>query len=347
MASTENSKKPSDTVDARIIGNWGDPGLSESGLHDFLSRFLVVQIIRQDGEIACERNWHKTIAIVLRPPSLWVFAGTEIKDRFDYFGVKNVQTNEAEDWGQGALYEADVIQPITPAYKLGDIITIKKLKEGFFKDRPVGESSVDVTSNLFYNNIPYDLFRTLDTRVPNQVEEGEGEVQPISSSSYRASAGFTIELPLCAAKISDEKCLMRYEGGEIYLKTLQKVLNGTIEGSTSSSGPDAAGIAKEGKKGGGKYDIGEGSSSTAFLNGNELIKALGGVLTSKEISYVTYIDMNTISRSRPIDSGCIPNVIVSPSTFPSPQKRNLGSILVSLLNTSGTTGSSGTSGTSG
>lgn len=54
----EKDKEKKDTFSARIIGNWGDPGISESGLHDFLSRFLIVQIIEDEdhsGGIACEK----------------------------------------------------------------------------------------------------------------------------------------------------------------------------------------------------------------------------------------------------------------------------------------------------
>ena len=42
------------------------------------------------------------------------------------------------------------------------------------------------------------------------------------------------------------------------------------------------------------------------------------------------VDVNSSGRTRPLDGGCVPNVIVSPSTFPTADRRNLGSVLINL-----------------
>lgn len=352
------SKKSEDgkSISARIIGNWGDPGLSETGLYDFLSRFLIVQIIENEkgnAKIACELNWHKTIAVVLRPPPLWIYAYPYgRKNRSDASGVVNVQKNQANNYAEGAKYEFNNIQPITPAYKLGDIINIKKLEYPLYKDIP------GFRDNCFYSNIDVDIFHSFDdsalisvmlTGVPSATNQGvQTSVLP-SSDNYKLSGNFapvapatTFALDLCVCKTNltgptqrtrpavaatsttaaiaanlGARCYMRYQGGEVYIKTLTRLLEGPAQLPAQK-----------------KYDIknipGVGPTTEAALNNMAIIRSFGGVMKAKNIAYVAYVDVNSSGRTRPLDGGCVPNVIVSPSTFPTADRRNLGSVLIKL-----------------
>lgn len=333
-------------VSARIIGNWGDPGLSETGLYDFLSRFLIVQILESESanaKIACELNWHKTIAVVLRPDPLWIYAYPYgRKNRSDALGTINVQTNEANSYAEGAKYVSNNIQPITPAYKLGDIISIKKLEYPIYKDIP------GFRDNCFYNNINTDIFHSFDDSAlinimlsgdPSNVNQGDQTKVLPSSDNYKLSGNFlaSTALDLCVCKTNltgptertrpavpasattaaiaanlGARCYMRYQGGDVYIKTLLGFLKG----------PASPHSAK-------KYDIAN-TTTVATLNAQPIIQSLGRVITAKNIAYVAYVDINSSARTRPIDAGCIPNVIVSPSTFPTADRRNLGSVLIKL-----------------
>ena len=345
--SSQDRSKPKDTLSARIIGNWGDPGVSESGLYDFLSRFLIVEVIRDEdsnARIACEKDWQGVIMVVLRPPPLWIFAAEDRNHRVDFTGITNKQINLATDWDVGATYESQAIQPITPAYKMGDLITIKKLEFPFHKKLPNGKPGEFYADNCFYNNINCDIFQTLDNRVaptpcvaPSSVGTG------LSSKSYKISAGFTAaqSLALCVSVQSAAEAQMRYEGDQVYLDTLKKILGVTVA-SASNSGPPATAVQTAQAARYAKL----AAASKGALDAHKLITKQGGVMVAHNIAYVAYVDTNYSSRMR-LDAGCIPNVIVSPSSFPTAVRRNLGAILVSITTTSGTTGTGGSAGTSG
>ena len=51
---------------AKIVGLWGDPGLTEYYNADFLSRFLIVQMAPYN-EIPCQKDSSSIIKLVLRP----------------------------------------------------------------------------------------------------------------------------------------------------------------------------------------------------------------------------------------------------------------------------------------
>ena len=345
--SSQDRSKPKDTLSARIIGNWGDPGVSESGLYDFLSRFLIVQVVRDEdssARIACEKDWHDLIMVVLRPPPLWIFAAEDRNYRVDFTGITNKQINAATDWDDGATYESRAIQPISPAYKMGDMITIKKLEFPFFKKLPNGVPGQFFENNSFYNNINCDIFQTLDDRVAPTPSVAPSSVGTGSSSkSYKISAGFTAAQPLglCVSVQSAAEAHMRYEGGQVYLDTLKKVMGVTVA-AASNSGPSATAVQTAQNA---RYGTIQAATKGA-LDAHKLIAKQGGVMIAHNIAYVAFIDTNYSSRMR-LDAGCIPNVIVSPSSFPTAVRRNLGAILVSITTTSGTTGTGGSAGTSG
>ena len=349
----------SGTMSARIIGNWGDPGLSESGMYDFLSRFLIVQLIPSESQrsrLAGEKDYTSLIKIVLRPPSLWIFPGIDKKNRFDYFGSRSETTNAGNAYAVGAAYLTKGIQPITPAYKLGELITVKKMETPLWKNlnsaHLQAKGYTPQHNNPYYSNINFDVFQSYDDRAgANTVSDATATpLVPVGllSTNYKLDAGIlaTMTQPKTFCwRLDATTVYMFFEGGLFYITSTARFLNGSDNSTTSSSGPApslSAGVSTVS----GRYSVAIGTT-LATMNANGLMASVGGVFVNKRFNFIEYIDVNSNGRTRPLDSGCIPNVIVSPSTFPSAVKRNLSAILVSLVTTSGSSGAAGVDGSSG
>lgn len=123
-------RKVKKTLKAKVIGLWGDPGISEYYNYDILSRFLIVQLEPFDE---CVTHIRKTqmIKLVLRPKELWISAqaGGGGKIRRDVWGNLNEQNiSPPNDNSNNGLRKAEFLSqnigPITPSYKIGDEITI-------------------------------------------------------------------------------------------------------------------------------------------------------------------------------------------------------------------------------
>ena len=127
----KQQRKVKKTLKAKIIGLWGDPGISEYYNYDILSRFLIVQL---EPFEECVTQVRKTqmIKLVLRPKELWISAqaGGEGKIRRDVWGnlnEQNVSPPDNDNSNNGlkkAEFLSQNIGPITPSYKIGDEITI-------------------------------------------------------------------------------------------------------------------------------------------------------------------------------------------------------------------------------
>ena len=58
--------KEDQPMDAYVVANYGDPGLTESSLFDFLSRFVIV-VLNSPQKFPQTRNMGRTFALVQRP----------------------------------------------------------------------------------------------------------------------------------------------------------------------------------------------------------------------------------------------------------------------------------------
>jgi len=123
-------RKVKKTLKAKIIGLWGDPGISEYYNYDILSRFLIVQL---EPFEECVTKYRETqmIKLVLRPKELWISAQADggAKIRRDVWGNLNEQNiSPPNDNSNNGLKKAEFLSqnigPITPSYKIGDEITI-------------------------------------------------------------------------------------------------------------------------------------------------------------------------------------------------------------------------------
>src|ERR1035441_10974102 len=61
----------SEIMDARIVANYGDPGLDEDYQFDLLSRYVIV-MLESTNRILTQDKWYRMLAVVQRPSHLWI-----------------------------------------------------------------------------------------------------------------------------------------------------------------------------------------------------------------------------------------------------------------------------------
>lgn len=169
MSTSEKNKKQ-DTKRARIIGNFGDPGLSEDKHFDLLSQFLIVQIQGKNGGVDCiieDNNVADMVFVVYRPKELWIdyVAGSTTADyiRRSFEGQVNS--------GRASIN----INAINPPYLVGDQITIEKL--------PMGPTPEKPTNSLFYKDITPLHFSTINSLPYSPIyENNSGKLKGFKAS---------------------------------------------------------------------------------------------------------------------------------------------------------------------
>lgn len=115
----------SEIVTARVVANYGDPGITEDKHFDILSRFVIVMFESCD-RMPTVLHYKTMFAAVLRPQHLWVnvdggvAASVSNQRRSDAIGNINI--------GSVQNYSLNNIPKINKPYQIGEILTIKKLK---------------------------------------------------------------------------------------------------------------------------------------------------------------------------------------------------------------------------
>ena len=130
MANSMDEKRKSiansnaEIVEARVVANYGDPGLDENYHFDILSRYVIV-MIESAYRIPTINRWNKVLAVVARPKHLWITAeggraaSPNSQRRSDSMGNISI--------GLAGSFSTAGIPRINSPYKLGELIKIKKL----------------------------------------------------------------------------------------------------------------------------------------------------------------------------------------------------------------------------
>lgn len=124
------SKAP-ETIKAKIIGLWGDPGLTEYSNWDIASRFLIVQLSDKNGyaNFANIKDAASFIKLVLRPRSLWIESDpTDANKRVDHAGKRNVIDPSLSSC-TSVSYSEKNISSIYPSYRIGEEITVSRFEK--------------------------------------------------------------------------------------------------------------------------------------------------------------------------------------------------------------------------
>lgn len=303
--------KKEEPLRAKVIGLWGDPGLTEYYNFDFLSRFLLV-LVAPYNEIPCNRDAGSIVKLVLRPRSLWIDSVGD--QRKDFFGNLNKQlrdaANPAASGKNAANYADSNIMPIAQSYKVGDELTLNRLHEPLCYGYELGYPNRDKRAFEDEN----DIFSSKEAFVATT----------LMSDTYKNSSGVTA---LSAANVYSY--IHNPALGIATKPNLKIVIN-----SNGVGGVDRTGYSKSFEKiliSSQKY--GEFLASPGLI----LAKLVGGLITDRGglfgryiFNSVEYIDSNAENRQRSQDAGCIPLIVASPSTFPTPVNRNLGGVNITL-----------------
>ena len=301
-------------VKAKVVGLWGDPGLTEYYNYDVLSRFLLVQVAPYN-EVPTANDASAIIKLVLRPESLWIkhvvtSAGAQ---RRDFYGNINNQlispTDNPPNNGRNAATFSDKnILPITQSYKVGDELILNRLSQPLHFDSPststtkpgtaVGRCQFNGT-NIFLSDQAY-----IASSFMSQAYKDSASVPTISTLNVFSY-------------------LLSVVGG------FNVVMNSGATSATANTGPYLAALGKM-LASAQKYTeiISAGISTQMAVSG--LVGIRGGLFGRYLYKSVEYIDSNADNRERPRDSGCLPLIVANPSTFPTPANRNLGGINITL-----------------
>ena len=314
-------------VKAKVVGLWGDPGLTEYYNYDVLSRFLLVQVAPYN-EVPTANDASAIIKLVLRPESLWIkhvvtSAGAQ---RRDFYGNINNQlispTDNPPNNGRNAATFSDKnILPITQSYKVGDELILNRLSQPLHFDSP----STSTTK-------PGSGSRRRPTSPPVTVGRCQFNGtniflsdQAYTASSFMSQAYKDSSSDPTISTLDVFSYLLSVVGGPDF----NVVMNSGATPTTANTGPYIAALGKM-LASAQKYKeiITAGISTQMAASG--LLGLRGGLFGRYLYKSVEYIDSNADNRERPRDSGCLPLIVANPSTFPTPANRNLGGINITL-----------------
>lgn len=325
-----------DIITARIVANYGDPGLTENYMFDILSRFLIV-MLTPTQRIPQYGNYPTMFALVKRPEHLWIDVDGGVQSnidnqrRSDYEG--NINKGNPEDG-----FILDNIPQINRQYKLGETIKCKKL---------------DATINFedtFFTSL-YDATTYLGDATKNKYNENYLTKDPVGSAASVSNN---------ATRYASAKTYPLYDGAGVrdYMLRGVSYTNGVNQYSpnystVSQSGTPTTSVAPtfdsnyQYAVGLNKYTfevfwryIAENLAATdsvilrtsaiydkfARTKGPYLWDANVNPTSIGLFSSCAYEDMNIDGKTRSEANECLPLVVTNPSQFPVPKTKEVGSI---------------------
>ena len=280
----------SEILDARIIANYGDPGLDENYHFDVLSRYVVV-MIESCQRVLTRDKFPNMLAIVKRPQHLWIdYAGgratsTADQQRTDAQGNVSI--------GVAGSFSTMGISRIYPAYAFGESIRIRRLTQ-----------PETFPSSFFFSEC--DSAWNASTWGYGSWHSDGSTLSYFSNESMKASLQRKTILPISVGSQYFMGYLHKYhyEAFALYISQstsaifngMASIFNGTWNGNPA---------------------IYSANGGYAFAN-NEYIT----------LNAVCYEDINVNPKARTggNEDGCLPLVVASPNNFPLPSARTVGSI---------------------
>jgi len=281
-------------VEARIIANYGDPGIDEDYGFDILSRFLVVSIESSDIVPTLD-SWNKRLAIVFRPENLWIDAEEGLasspssQKRSDAIGNVNQ--------GLASSPTTNGIARISSPYRINEIIRIKKLsnKTSYGGTDPSLDSVFAITDEVgsLYNpwhteGSTFNYFAGNSARIGYLREKTLTRFEP-TAKPYRY--GMSLD---------------KYQYEAFYF---------FVAAGAGAQSDQLTAYAEQ------MFENELDSNLGVYnVNGGYLFK------TSQTVNFrsVDYIDLNINNKQRITVNDCMPLIVTTPGTFPTPKIRTLG-----------------------
>jgi hypothetical protein len=283
----------SEILEARVIANYGDPGLDEDYHFDILSRYVIV-MIESCKRVVTKDKYAQMIVMVKRPRQLWIDAvgspdgNPSNQKRKDY--AENMSV------GLAGSFSSNGISRIYPSYSFGEVIKIRRMAN------PIQPPATDTnTFNFFssftqwdattwgYGNwhsegstLPY--FKTIDMKTQLR----QKTIEPVGSPGYYAGILFKMQYEAFALSLN--------QGDSNLTNGITSIFDGTWGGNPS---------------------VYSANGGYIFGNSNDRIY----------LNYVGFEDTNVGQKARVATNECIPMVVTTPYTFPVPSARSIGTII--------------------
>jgi hypothetical protein len=292
MASIEEKRKSinnarSNVLDAVVVANYGDPGLDEDYHFDILSQYVIV-MIESAYRIPTANKWGKVFAVVQRPPHLWVSAENGRDSSPNSQRRTDLQGNISA--GAAGSFSAAGIPRMNFEYQMGEKIKIKKLAHPI-----VLGSDLFFTSDFTDDRYTYGAWHTQGSTLPY-------------------FAGNTIRTDYLKAKtiFKPDATDDNLYGITLYKYQYEAFFLSLVQGNDSLTSHATSIFA----------------GTTA--NSNAVYHADGGYVF-KDTDHVDfyaceYQDLNVGNKQRVTSNECMPLIVATPNTFPTPRVREIGTI---------------------
>jgi hypothetical protein len=283
-----NSKEQ--LISAKVIANYGDPGLDEDYQFDILSKYVIVAIESVD-RVPVQDKWGKMIAVVQRPSELWIDAVGSVttqssQQRQDNLGNTNT--------GPCANYSVNAIPRINNPYQMGEVIYLRKLP-----------TPLNIT-NTNQSSIFKSKFTTMTNFSYNNWHNQGSTLAYISNGNHQNDLrAKTVQL------------LPNTGGDTYYAPQLNKYQYEAFSLNNNITSPNTqAGLAQiflgQWRGYGQVYNANGGY---IFNNSNTLV-----------INTIEFEDANKGQKMRVGSNSCIPLIVCSPDQFLTPKSRSSGTI---------------------
>lgn len=281
------ANQESNILEARVIANYGDPGLDEDYHFDILSRYVVV-MIESCQRIVTNDKYSGMIALVRRPQHLWVEASSTPNGNAT--SQQRKDANENVSVGLAGSFSTNGISRIYPAYSFGETIRIRKLAVNVQPpDDPFFYSKFSLWNS---NTWGYADWHTDGSTLPYFTSDAmknnlqQKTITPTDFANYYAG-------------ILNK---FQYEAFILYLAQGNSALS---NGMTSIFN-----------------HTWNGNPAVYSANGGYLFNDRASVT----LNTLAYEDINVGNKARVASNECIPLVVTTPNSFPIPSARAIGTI---------------------
>ena len=285
----ENTKDS--IITAKVVANWGDPGLLEDSQFDVLSRFVIVSIESSD-RIVTKDKWIKMLAVVKRPERLWIDVVGNLTTATDQQRTDNLGNTNV---GLSANFSVNTIPTINDPYQIGEVIHIKKLVKPFLLNNQTQDSIFKSVFSIIDNPAYYNSWYNSDAIFSYIQKNNATDKTRLKTVAKANDTGINNYYYPILNKYQYESFILRQN-------TTDTIMTSVLT------------------------QIFQGSWNGAF----QVYNAHGGYLFSDNeslsIPIIEYEDVNLGNKQRISSNDCIPLVVCAPTSFPTPKSRSSGTI---------------------
>ena len=275
-------------VEARIVANYGDPGIDEDNHFDILSKYVLV-MLESYQRVVTKDKYSNMFALVRRPESLWIEAASTPNGN-----PTNQRRTDAKgnaSIGIAGSFSTNGISRIYPAYTFGEVIRIRRL---FPALKPNDSFFYSAFTTWNAGTYSYNSWHTEGSSLPyfqDAVMQGQlrqKTINPITANGH-------------------------YYNGFLHKAHYEAFYLNLAQGDTSLTN-GAISIYNR---------TWNGNPAVYSAHGGYLFDGQTHVL----LNAVTFEDVNVNNKSRVAANECIPLIVTTPNSFPVPSSRSIGTII--------------------